>query len=77
MELHEKYFSLLANYLQMSSDVSIYSRVLQIARQVHSCGIHWRALVWNTLVRIYSWTRAEYTLMECARVERIHACGVH
>ena len=31
----------------------------------------------NLLVRIYSWTCVEYTLMKCARVECIHLYGVH
>ena len=69
-ELLYKYFNLLANYLWILKE--------QWRKHIHVATNRMpSALVWNALVWIYLWTRAEYTLLECARVECIDSYGVH
>ena len=71
----------LLNYL---TNISIYSLITcEYSKEQwckHICVAANRtssALVWNALVWIYSWTRAEYILLECTCVECIDSYGVH
>ena len=69
--------------LNYSTNISIYSLITceyskeQWRKHIHVATNRMpSALVWNALVWIYSWTRTEYTLLECARVECIDSYGV-